>query len=339
MTFGNVQINPGVSVTLAGSVTVGGNWTNNGGTFSGGANTVTFSGAAKTIGGTASTDLPVVVIASGASYTLNTNTSCTSLTFAASSAASSLTQAALVVLTVNENVTLNQPTAGVTTSWNINAGSGVVNGDVAIGGTDLTSSRVSQIAVTTGSFTVMGSVTYASNASAATRVISVTTGTITLNNVLTLSSGTLSVTGAGTINFNGGLAFGGMNAPVLSTASGSNLNVGGNLTALTTALTLNAGSNVTLTDASTITPTAGMTFGNVQINPGVSILLGGSITVNGNFTLQLNSTFNHQSFSITLKGNLTTNGTFLPSTGTLKFIGSSSQTISGLTVPIFNNLT
>ena len=301
ITFGNLQINPGVNVALAGSVTVGGNWTNNGGTFSGGANTVTFSGAAKTIGGTAGIELPVVVIASGASYTINTNSSCTSLTFAASSAASSLTQAAAVDLTVNGNVTINQPTSGVTTSWSVGAGSGVVNGDISVGGTDLTPSRVAQIAVTTGSLTVMGSVTYASNASASTEVISVTTGTITLNSPVTLSSGTLSITGAGTVNFNGGLAFGGANNPVLSTAAGSNLNLGGNLTASTTALTLNAGSNATFINASTITPTAGITFGNLQINPGVNVALAGSVTVGGNWTNN-GGTFSGGANTVTFSG-------------------------------------
>ena len=339
ITFGNVQINPGVIVTLAGSVAVAGNWTNNGGSFNGGANTVTFTGATKTIGGTAGTDFTVVVIGSGASYTMNTNTTCAGLTFTASSAASSLIQAAAVVFTINGNVTVSQPTAGVTTSWSINAGVAVVNGDILIGGADLTPSRVAQIAVTSGLLTVMGSATYASNASPATEVISVTTGTITFNNGLTLSSGRLSATGAGTINFNDGLTFGGINTPVLSTVSGSTLNVGGNLTVSTTALTFSNGCTVVFTNASTITPNAPITFGNVQINPGVTAMLGGPITVNGNFTLQLNSAFDRQNFSLALKGNLTTNGTFLPSTGALKLIGSSGQTISGLVAPSFNSLT
>ena len=339
VTFGNVQVNPAVVVTLAGSVTVSGNWTNNGGTLSGGANTVTFSGAAKTIGGTASTSFPAMFLAAGATYTMNNDNSSTSLTFAASSLASSLAQTAGVTLTVNGNVTINQPTAGVTTSWNINAGIGVVNGNISIGGTDLTSARIAQIAVTTGSLTVTGSVTYASNASSATEVISVTTGTITLNNALTLSFGTLSMSGAGTVNFNSGLTYGGVNNPVFSTAAGSNLNIGGNLSAGTTALTLNGTSNTTFTNTSTVTPTSAVTFGNVQINPRVDVMLGGPITVNGNLTLQLKSTLDPQSFGLTLKGNLTTDGIFLPSTSTTTLVGSSSQTVGGLTISEFNHLT
>ena len=147
----------------------------------------------------------------------------------------------------------------------------------------------------------MGSVTYASNASASTEVISVTTGTITLNSPVTLSSGTLSITGAGTVNFNGGLAFGGANNPVLSTAAGSNLNLGGNLTASTTALTLNAGSNATFINASTITPTAGITFGNLQINPGVNVALAGSVTVGGNWTNN-GGTFSGGANTVTFSG-------------------------------------
>ncbi len=92
ITFGNVQIDSGVTVTLAGSIAVAGNWTNNGGTLSGGSNTVTFSGAGKTIGGTGSTAFPNVTIAAGASYSLNTGTtnSCNNLVFTASGTASSL---------------------------------------------------------------------------------------------------------------------------------------------------------------------------------------------------------------------------------------------------------
>ncbi len=234
---------------------------------------------------------------------------------------------------------VNQPTAGVTTSWNINAGSAVVNGGISIGGTNTTSSRVAQIAVTTGSLTVMGSVTYASNANSVTEVISVTTGTITFNNALALSSGTLSVTGAGTINVNGGITYGGVNNPIFSTASGSNVNVEGDLSAGTTALTFNAGSNVIFTNVTTITPSSAITFGNVLIRPGVVVQLAGPIIVNGNFTMQLNSTFNPNSFDVILNGNLTMYGTFIPSTSTVTFHGSGSQTISGLPVPIFNNIT
>lgn len=71
ITFGNFQINSGITTTLAGNITVAGNWTNNSGTLSGGVNTVIFSGASKTIGGTGSTDFSNINIATGASTSLS----------------------------------------------------------------------------------------------------------------------------------------------------------------------------------------------------------------------------------------------------------------------------
>ncbi|MBI4810332.1 MAG: hypothetical protein HY800_02595, partial [Ignavibacteriales bacterium] len=55
ITFGNVQISPGVTVTVTGNIMVAGNWTNNEGTYTPGTGTVTFNStiAAQAINGTA----------------------------------------------------------------------------------------------------------------------------------------------------------------------------------------------------------------------------------------------------------------------------------------------
>ena len=190
-----------------------------------------------------------------------------SLTFTAMALANSLTHAGVNGLTILNAVSLNQPTGAVTISWNINGGSAIVNGGLSIGGVNSTASRIAQIAVTTGALTVSGPLAFASNATAADEVVSVATGTVTLSSPLALNAGTLSMTGTGTINFNGGLSFGGVNAPVFSTVAGSNINIGLNLSATTTLL-LNATSNTTFTISSTITPTASITFGNLQIESG-----------------------------------------------------------------------
>ena len=117
-----------------------------------------------------------------------------SLTFTATTVANSLTHSGTNSLTVSNNVTVNQPTAAVTVAWNVNGGTATVGGNLAIGGANTTASRVSRIAVTTGSLTVNGTASYASNSVAANEVITVSTGTITFTSNLTLSSGTLSVT-------------------------------------------------------------------------------------------------------------------------------------------------
>ena len=207
-----------------------------------------------------------------------------SLTFSATTVANSLTHSGTNALTVSNNVTVNQPTASVTVAWNINGGTGAVNGNVAIGGANTTAGRVARIAVTSGSLSLSGAVNYTANTTAATQVITVSTGSISFSNALTLSSGTLSVTSTGTINLNGGLSFGG-STPSFSTVANSNINFAGNLSATTNALTLNATSTTTFTANATITPTAAITFGHFKVNSSVTATLAGGVTVAGNLTI------------------------------------------------------
>jgi hypothetical protein len=222
----------------------------------------------------------VTITLDAASATVN------SFTFTATTVANSLTHSGTNTLTVSNNVTVNQPTANaITVAWNINGGTGTVNGNVTIGGATATASRVARIAVTTGSLSFAGAVNYTANTSAATEVITVSTGSISFSNALTLSSGTLSVTSTGTINLNGGLSFGSANTPSFSTVANSNINFGGSLTATTTALTFIATSNTTFTANSNITPTAAITFGRLKVNSGVTATLAGNVIVAGNLTV------------------------------------------------------
>lgn len=68
--------------------------------------------------------------------------------------------------------------------------------------------------------------------------------------------------------------------------------------------------------------------------------LTGNVTVNGDFTnSSTGSSFNASSYTLTAKGNFVNDATFTASTGTVSFEGTSAQTISGTTDPIFYNLT
>ena len=91
------------------------------------------------------------------------------------------------------------------------------------------------------------------------------------------STGLLSVTGAATVNFNGGL------------------NVSG------AALTFNAGSTAIFAGASTITPTANITFGNFQISAAVAVTLAGAIKVAGSWTTGAGATVSG-AFDVTFSG-------------------------------------
>jgi hypothetical protein len=204
ITFGDFQINSGVTVTLAGNISVNGIWTNNGGTLSGGANTVTLTNTSGTIGGPGATAFPGLSIAAGAVYTMNNDNSCTSLTFVASGTASSLTQASGTTLTVNGAVTINQPTASIITAWNINAATANVSGLITFAGTNTTTARVGKIVITTGTLNANGGLTFTASA-AATKVIDLSGG-------------------AGTLNLKGALTVPGASSTLTAGASGSIFN-------------------------------------------------------------------------------------------------------------------
>jgi hypothetical protein len=202
ITFADLQIDSGVTVTLGGNISVAGSWTNNGGTLSGGANTVTLTGASQAIGGTGSTSFPTLTIATGASYTMNNSNSATSFTFNAAGVASSLTQASGTTFTVSGAVTINQPTAAVATAWNINAATATVSGLITFAGANTTAARVGKMVITTGTLNANGGITFVASA-AATKVIDMSggAGTLNLKGALTVpaASSTLTAGTAGSI--------------------------------------------------------------------------------------------------------------------------------------------
>lgn len=339
ITFGHVQLSAGATDTLAsaagaviiaGDLTlatgstlkankdfeVDGNWTNNGGTFNGGTSTVIFNGGTKTIGGTTATtfyNLQMGNTSVTLNYTANVNVTCNNLVFAAANNARTLTLASGVTLNVNNDLTINQPTAAATNALAVNAGTCVVNGNMAFVGTSATATFIGRVAVTTGSFTLNGTLTWMANTVSATEVITTATGTLTFANSITMgsASGTISATGAGTINFNGttapSLSFGGTTAPVLTTAFGSFINFKKGLTAATTALTFATGSNTAFDGTATVTPTSAITFGNLQINSGYTLTAAGNFSVTGSWS---------------------NNGTFVPGTNTVTFSGTGAKAIS-----------
>ena len=305
ITFGNFQINSPVAVTLAGGITVAGNWTNNGGTVAG-AFDVTFSGAAKTIGGTSGTAFSKgIIFADAATYSLTTalTYSASTLTISAGPTATSLTHNGTAVLNISGAVTINQSTAAVVRAWNINAGSSTVSGTLTYVGVTGTAGFISQVNVTSGSLTA-NALSFAANATNANQVLSLTTGTITITNPFTLANGTITLTNTGTVTFNGlvthtgGIIQNTTTAGTYNFAGGYNLSTGtfttlaaetikfgGNFTnSFVGGTTLNATSTAIFTGTSLITPTTAITFGNLQINSPVAITLAGAITVAGNWT-------------------------------------------------------
>jgi hypothetical protein len=347
ITFANVQINSGVTVTLAGNISVAGSWTNNGGTLSGGSNSVTFTGALQTIGGTGSTSFPALTIASGASYTMNNSNSATSFTFNAAGAATSLTQASGTTFTVSGAVSINQPTASVTTAWNINAATATVSGLITFAGNNTTSARVGRIVITTGTLNANGGMTFTASA-AATKVIDMSggAGALNLKGALTVpaASSTLTAgtagsifnyadTSAQTVNFFSAGAYHNLHlnnssAATLSAAI-TTLNVTGNLRAQSGTFS-NGGFAITGNAAKTLDIANGATFkvaGTISAFPiGFgTVTLGTTSTVDYSGTLA--QTIAAQNYgNLTISASRGTNNVTLVSSGTISIAGTLTET-------------
>lgn len=313
---GDFTMYSGATFTMNDDMEVDGNWANNGGTLSAGTHTVIFNGATQTIGGTSSTTFGALQMGtttnSATACTINYNTTCSSVTFPANTKAASLALGSGVLLTVTGNVTINQPTGAATKSLDINDGICSVGGNLVFTGTNNTTSRIAEVDVTSGSFSLTGSVTWMSNTAVATEVISVNTGTLTFRSSLTMGSGsgTLAVSSTGTVNFNGTSApsfnFGGAStSPIFTTTAGCTLNFKAGFTNSTNALVLPYPSTAIFTGSGTITPSAAITFASVQIEPSATLTLGGNIAVLGDWT---------------------NNGTFTPNSKTVSFSAASPNT-------------
>jgi len=320
ITFGNFQINTAVTVTLAGAITVAGNWTNNAASTMSGPFAVTFSGAGKTIGGTNGTTFSDgIVIASGATPALATalTFSATTLTFNSGATAGTLTHNGTATLSISGTVTLTQPTAAVTNSWNVNGGTATC-GTLTYSGI-ATGAFVNKVAVTTGSLTITN-ISFAANTTNADQVLSCTTGSVTITNAFTFANGTITLGGAGAINFDGLVTHTGgiitntvagtynfaggynLSAGTFTTLAGETIEFGGNFTnSFAGGTTFSATSTVIITGALTITPATAIAFGNFQINSAVTVTLAGAITVAGNWTNNAASTMSGP-FAVTFSG-------------------------------------
>lgn len=338
----HVTLYSGSTFNLGGTGTyiqVSGNWVNNGGTLNGGTYEVRFEGIGNSIGGTASTTFPTLRFGNTLNnvyYTLSQNITCANLLLDADNSNRTLVHDATnPSLTVTGDAIIQQPTGAFTNTWDIAGGIGTVNGNLIFTGTSNNTSRIAKLNITSGTFNLSGNVTWmtgqATPQEVATEVISVTSGTLNFTNGLSMpqGSGTLQVTGSGTINFNGGGAAPSYNLnatsagntinAVFTTAFGSTINFNKGFTNANAAVTLADGSTAVFTGNGTITPTAAITFGNVQINGGITATLAGNISLTNNWT------------------NL--GGTFIPGTNGVTFSGTATQTISKVGGETFYNLT
>lgn len=317
---GNLTLASSSLFTMSDDLEVDGSLTNNGGSISTGiSTTLTMNGSSSAINGSTGVALSTLQIGSSSngtdrSCTISRNCTVNDLIIYKSTKNRTLSlSGSSNTLTVTGDVTINQPTANSRTALlYIGNSTCHINGNLIFTGTNNGTTRVCKVQTTSGTFTLDGNITWMSNNAVATEVITTATGTLNFASSITMGtkSGTIAVTGAGDINFNGtsapSLNFGGATSPVLTTSYGSNITFEKGLTA-SSILTFTQGSTQIFDGTATVTPTAAITFGHLQINSGYTLTTAGNLNI---------------------KGNWINNGTFVPGTYTVTFNGSATQQVS-----------
>lgn len=255
---------------------------------------------------------------------LSLNTATTPL-----STAQNLTHSVANLLTVQTNVTVNQPGGNVTDSWNINAGSATVNGNLIIGTQDNTNTRIAQVVTTTGTLTT-GNLIFNTNSSASNELTAVLdmsggAGRLNLNGLLSFTNnrGRLIPGASSTFNYQrsaSGQRVFGPTSNATTTAwtyrhlllnntstTGAFLQAGDVIVNTSTVAGINVLGNIRIqtgkfvtSDNGTITGAAGTTF---QIDPGATFAMTGANstfpTVFGTFSLGTTSPFGTASYGQT----------------------------------------
>ena len=349
----NITIRSGASLEISSSysLTVSGNWVNNGGSLIYNTSSVTFDGASKSIGGTSSTtfyDLSLsgsASISNGVATTIGHNLSigdgtsfnagAYNLTIAGTTTVGEGSSGTLVISSATGTKTFGGlVTVSSGATWN-NSG----NSDVTFKG-GITKDGDGTFTSGTGTHTFNTNDQELSGVTIAIQKIMVTGKTLTNKGTLNVGTG---LDGSGT----------------LMQDNYSTLYIGGTstITTLTAIATENIVSyngssqsikstnyyNLKLEGSGTYTMQNGTTSiaQNFSLS-GLSTLSVAAVTglaIGGNFYINSHSTFNAASFTHTIGGDFQNDGSFIAATSTIQFNGSQTQTIKGIRAATFNNLT
>jgi len=325
---GNIILSAGILSTSASNYNVidTGSWTNNGGTLSGGTSTILFNSASGTIGGTTSTVFPNIQIGDNANYTMSNSNSCSSFTFIVSANHSSFTLANGTLLTVSNNLTINQPSASKIIALNVNAATVTVNGSINFTGSNTSTGRVGKIVITTGVLNANGGMAF--------------TGSANATKVIDMSGG------AGTLNLKGALTVPAASSTLTAGTAGSTFNYTDNAAQTINFFTAGAYHNLTInnTHASGATLSAAISTTNLTGNISVGNVNSGSLFNTGNFAVGINnsktltvaaaSTMDAGTSVVTFgtSGTATINGIF-KTANTVGFSGSATTAINSTNSP------
>ncbi|MFH1320318.1 MAG: T9SS type A sorting domain-containing protein [Bacteroidota bacterium] len=213
------------------------------------------------------------------------------------------------------NVTITQPGNANTNSWNINAGTASLNGNLTIAGNVAAATQIARVSIATGTLTVGNALVFNSNSGPGqevTAVLDISGGaaTVNLSGSLTLqnSTGTLTPGASSTFNYN-------------RTTSGQTVTFGSAITYNNLVLNNTSASGVTLGEA----VTALNVTGDIRVQSGRFINGGFAIAGNGTFEVVNGATFEMTGTSVFPTGF----GTYtFGATSTTEYHQTDAQTIS-----------
>lgn len=347
-----------MSVATAYTLSVSGNWTNNG-TFTKGIGTVDFNGtnALQTIIGSSTTDFYILKVSKGSlnntleavsQITLNATTPEARLQLV--SGTFKLSNSSSNIIAINSNGTapanalgdgkriwVNAGTLSVNSSWRLNAGELKITGGVVnVGNANnhyLDYLNNGKLNVQGGQLNVSAGIF--GNAATSIGNIDISGGTVTVGAYFngferssfevaavakfTMSGGTIAIRRSGTINALSDYK----NLSATATVTGGTLQIGNASTPASQTIRINSTVPIyNLVVNSTNAPTAQLVTNELTVK--------NDVTISG-------GTLNADILNLNVGGNWTNNGSFTPGTATVTFNGTVPQTLSGATT--FNNLT
>jgi Secretion system C-terminal sorting domain len=352
----DLSIESGASLGMHAStnytLTVTGNWLNNG-TFNRGVGTVAFSGSAplQTISGSSTTAFHNLSISKGAQSQIVEALSLISINGPSSP----------LTLTTG---TFKVSSASTITPWSTTSTLGA-GATLWINGATIPASNMSlflnpgTLRISAGSVSIGtasgNSITYLNNGS-----LIMEGGTLTVAGRINPNSGTSS----GSYTQSGGTVTVGTVGSTSTTRAMFELNAGVPFTFSGGSIVIRRASSHTAADVIISSTSSTVTGGTLQIgdastpaaqvirvnsfaplhhftvnatnNPEASLVTNG-LTVRGNVSI-LGGTLRSNNLPVSVRGNWTNNGSFLPSTGTVTFNGTTAQAISGSTATTFQNL-
>lgn len=327
--------------TTAGAVTctsnANGNW-NAPGTWSG------CVGGNGTVANTPGSNDDVIITGND-TVTINVNSQARSVTFAANTGNTNLTHNTGISLTVGVGgVTINaSTTTNSTHAWNINAGTGTVNGDVTFNQGSASNNRIARTNLTTGTLDINGNLTMSVASSPRAVIAANGAANIFLSGNFTLTSGLGTLTPGASSTF------------TYDTASAATVATGGAIQYRNLTINKSGGTATTLeapgTRNFTVLGTLNVQAGTLDVS-GVNAAITGATTVSGALaissttgtktftgavTINGSGTWNNSADEIVAMGNsLTNDGTFTSGTGQYTFQTAAATVWAGTSGLIFS---